>query len=45
MVLPNKDGRETEIDVEMLFNLATERPYIVQSVFSDYKTQIDNGCQ
>lgn len=45
VVLPNKDGRETEIDVEMLFNLATERPYIVQSVFSDYKTQIDNGCQ
>ena len=37
VIVPNNDGEETSVDLEMLFNLSVERPYVVQSIFSNYK--------
>jgi len=40
MVLPNTDGSETEVELEMLFSLAIERPDVIRTQF--YTPQMQN---
>ncbi|MDE5734119.1 MAG: ABC transporter ATP-binding protein [Duncaniella sp.] len=41
MVLPNTDGSETEVELEMLFSLAVERPDVIRAQFYTPNMQND----